>query len=69
MFSTRKGEVRQILHSAFSVLKICTLLGLQYFACSGKESSNLTGLFNSMLEMILYCAIVPQKTLLLRSNL
>ena len=41
MFSTRKGEVRQILQSAFSVLKICTLLGLQYFACSGKKIQQL----------------------------
>ncbi|XP_067052391.1 neurexin-4-like isoform X2 [Acropora muricata] len=37
MLSSPKGKVRQICHSAFSVLKICTLLGLQYFACSALD--------------------------------
>ncbi|XP_044173163.1 neurexin-4-like isoform X1 [Acropora millepora] len=42
MLSSPKGEVRQIFQSAFSFLKICTLLGLQYFACSALDNRVVT---------------------------
>ncbi|XP_015776446.1 PREDICTED: uncharacterized protein LOC107354474 [Acropora digitifera] len=42
MFFSRKGGVRKIFHSAFSVLKIFILLGLQYFACSALDDRVIT---------------------------
>ena len=50
MLSSREGEMRKIFHSATPVLKICTLLGLQYFACSGKKSNNPVAFVNFLID-------------------